>query len=191
MKVLFKTISLMTLWIVFPSVAQKDSICKTDPQRCPFKPEKVEFVGSVSFLSQTEAKKIWNDIQTHIKELEALCPSQKKKKTFQTDEWVKKIRQMGQKAGKVYKENQYSFNKVKVLDGGKKVDLGVTLLDMESILTSEYIQYKSKDQPCKDLKDGFASGYASHYNIQDSEDVIKALSPWAKKIYGSLICFCP
>ena len=191
MKVLFKIVGFVILWFAFPSVAQKDNICKTDPQKCPFKPEKAKFVGSVNFLSKSDAKKIWNNIQAHIQELEALCPLQKKKKISQAGEWAKKIQQLGEKAGKIYKKNQYSFNKNKILDGEKKVDLGITLLDMESILTSEHIQHDKKDVSCKKLKDEFVFGYASYHNTQDTEDIIKVLSPWAKRIYSSLTCLCP
>ena len=183
----FKIVSLIFLGVSFSSLAQESDICKTDPQKCPLNPEKIEFVGSVSFLSESDAQKLWDDIQSHIKGLEALCPLQKKKKVPQVEQWAQKIRQLGDKAGQTYNKNKYSFNRVEIRDGQKKVDLGVTLLDMESILKSEYI----KDKTCEELKIGFISGYASHYNMPDSVDVVEALSPWAKKVYSSLTCLCP
>lgn len=183
----FKSVGLIILWIGFSSSAQKSDICKTDPQKCPLNPEKIKFVGSVSFLSESDAQKLWDDIQSHIKDLEALCPLQKKKKIPQVKAWAQKIRQLGDKAGQTYNKNKYTFNRVEIRDGQKKVDLGITLLDMESILKSEYIKKKT----CEELKIGFLSGYASHYNMPDSADVTEALSPWARKVYSSLICLCP
>ena len=190
MKSLFKTVSLIILWIGFSALAQKSNICQTDPQKCPLNTEQIKFVGEVKFLSDEEAKKIWNDIQSHINNVDALCELQKKKKTSQVDEWIKKIHQLGDAAGKAYKEHKYSFNRIEVVDGGNKVDLGVTLLDIQSILKSEYIKYKDKNKACSELTKGFTFAYASHYNLQDSVNVIKTLSPWAKRVYSSLTCLC-
>ena len=188
---LFKTVGLIILGVGFSSSAQKNDICKTDPQKCPLKTEQIKFVGEVDFLSDAKAQKIWNDIQSHIKNLDALCELQKKKKASQVDKWTKKIHQLGDAAGKTYSEHKYSFNRIEVMDGSKKVDLGVTLLDMESILKSEYIKYEGKDKACSELKKGFTSSYASHYNMQDSVNITKTLSPWAKRVYSSLNCLCP
>ena len=191
MKSLSKTIGLIILSVGFSSSAQKNDICKTDPQKCPLKTGQIEFMGNVNFLSKTEARKIWSDMQSHIKNLDALCELQKKKKAPQVNEWIKKVYQLGDVAGKLHKKHKYSFNRIEIMDEGKKVDLGVTLLDIESILKSEYIKLNNKDKTCSELRKGFTSAYASHYNLQDSVDVTKELSPWAKQVYSSLNCLCP
>ena len=195
MKKLFKRAGLIILWICFPSLAQPD-LCKIDPQKCQTEKgtEQLEFVGSVSFLSAVEAQKIWSDIHSHIMELEQLCQVQTNKRPSQASKWVEKAHQLGNTAGELYKQHRYSFNEIKIKDGEKQVDLGITLLDMESILKSEHIKYNSKEKKikaCQGLKGGFTMAYASHYNLQDNVDVIGALSPWVKKIYSSLNCLCP
>lgn len=195
MNKLFKQASLIILWVCFPFLAQSD-LCKTNPRKCQTEKEteQLEFVGSVSFLSAEEAQKIWSDIYSQITGLEKLCKVQKNKRSSQAGEWAGKIRQLGEAAGRAYRQHKYSFNEVKIRDGKKQVDLGIILLDMESILKSKYIQYNSGEEKlkaCKDLKGGFTTAYASHYNLRDNVDVIKALSPWAGKIYFSLNCLCP
>ena len=156
----------------------------------------LKFVGSVSFLSQKEANKIWGEIQSFLKEMDGFCsvkkdgkPPQKKP---QTNQWIAQIQKLKSAAGDLYKTHKYSFNGIKITDGGRKADLGITLLNINAVLNSSHITSSIKgDKTCKSLKDGFVFAYASYVNIQDTADPVKAMPPWAGRVYASINCLCP
>ena len=153
------------------------------------------FKGTVTFLSAESAQKIWSGIQSRLQSMENLCQIQKETKKPQIIEWAKQAGELKKTAGDIYRENRYSFNGVKVKSAGKKRDLGLTLLDIQSVLSAEYIDYnvakRDEKKACVGLKDGFVSAYSSHHNTPDNSDIIKGMAPWAGKIHSSLNCLCP
>ena len=153
------------------------------------------FKGTVTFLSDKSAQEIWSGVQSRLQSMENMCQIQKETKKTQIKEWAKQAGELKKTAGDIYEKNRYSFNGIKIRSAGKKIDLGLTLLNIQSVLSSEYMDYNVAKQDgkkaCGGLKSGFVSAYSSYHNIPDNSDIIKSMAPWAGKIHSSLNCLCP
>ena len=152
------------------------------------------FVGETSAINKSKVNSIISPINKTLNNLSSYCKSKslKSAKSLARDlEFLHKL------AGSKYEENKYSINDVTIKDGDKNVDLGLFLQDVHSILNSSHrmkysdIQSSSNFQSaCNALSNNYEFSYRSYYNISESIDLKKELSPWALKVYKSIQCLC-
>ncbi len=157
---------------------------------------KLVFVGEVPALEKQKIEDISKKIQGRLNELKEFCkgaPDLQKVKSF-----TGKLRSLKNYAKQNYDNNTYSLNNVKIKDGAKDINLGVYLLDINSILEDSYaMKYttirSSTDLKfaCKNLKDNYRLSYARHYNIADNVEAKDVMTSSFKTIDDSISCLCP
>ncbi len=152
------------------------------------------FVGEVSGLTQQKVKDISENITQQLVELKEFCkktPNLQEVKNF-TGQLVK----LQRFAKQSYDGNAYSFNNIKVKDGDKSVNLGIYLLEINSILNSSYpINYDSirgstLKETCSKLKNNYRLSYASYYNLADNIKITDHMAFLFRNIDDSIKCLC-
>ena len=159
------------------------------------KEDKVIFVGEVSPLTKAETEVITKKIDGILLELKGFCKAPSQLQTVKG--FVVKLQELKNYANLSYSKKAYSFKNVTVKDGTRDVNLGIYLLDINSILTDAYaMEYgrilKSTNfkEACKKLKGNYTFSYAAHYNLADNVNIKGAMSFLFKNIYDSIKCTC-
>ena len=156
------------------------------------------FVDAVNFLSPEEASKVWSQVDVHVSHLESF--SNKTLNKLHLADFRSTLKKLKKQARKSYQENQYAFNNIEISSGDKsksKFPLGVTLLDIKSILLTFEKKNKKNQQAhvvaqktCRQIKEDFLNSYAMHFKMQINDGEKPRLQSWARRIYESMKLFC-